>query len=227
MSFLSIVIAIILASLLLPAFREITGKELSLNLNPGFVLSVLSIAIITGIIAGSYPALYLSGFKPVLVLKGKLNASAGESWIRKGLVVFQFAISVILIVSVIVVYQQMKLVQTKNLGYNKDNIIRFSSEGKLNDNPETFLAEVKNIPGVVNASGMEGDLLGHAGHGGGGINWDGKDPNLGIEYYGVSGDYDFMELLGMKMAEGRSFSENLARTVHQLFLMNLQLLQWE
>jgi putative ABC transport system permease protein len=206
MSFLSIAIAIVLASLLLPAFKVITGKELSLNLNPGFILSVLSITIITGIISGSYPALYLSGFKPALVLKGKLNASVNESVIRKGLVVFQFVISVVLIIAVIVVYQQMKLVQTKNLGYNKDNIIRFSNEGKLNDNSETFLAEVKNIPGVVNASGMEGDLLGHAGHSGGGINWDGKDTNLGIEYYGVSGDYDFMELLGMKMAQGRSFS---------------------
>ncbi|MEP6948610.1 MAG: ABC transporter permease [Ginsengibacter sp.] len=206
MSFLSIAIAIALASLLLPAFKEITAKELSLTLNLSFICSVISIAVITGIIAGSYPAIYLSGFKPAMVLKGKLNASAGESLIRKGLVVFQFAISVVLIIAVVVVYQQMKLVQTKNLGYNKDHIIRFTNEGKLNDGPQTFLTEVKNIPGVVNASGMEGDLLGHAGHSGGGISWDGKDPNLNLEYFGVSGDYDYMELLGMKMSEGRSFS---------------------
>ena len=101
----------------------------------------------------------------------------------------------------------MKLIRTKNLGYNKDNIIRFSGEGKLNDHPEAFLAEVKNIPGVINAAGMEGDFLGHAGHSGGGISWDGKDPDLTLRYYGVSGDYNYMELLGLKMAEGRSFSE--------------------
>ncbi len=206
MSFLSIVIAIVLASLLLPAFKEITGKELSLNFNLSFIVSVISIAIITGIIAGSYPAIYLSSFKPVMVLKGKLSSSASESLIRKGLVVFQFAISVVLIISVVVVYQQMKLVQTKNLGYDKDHVIRFTSEGKLNDNQETFLAEVKKIPGVADASTMEGDLIGNPGHSGGGISWDGKNPNLNIEYFGVSGDYDYMELLGMKMAEGRTFS---------------------
>jgi len=207
MSFLSLVIAIILVSLMLPAFKEITGKDLSLDFNIPFIISVLSIAIITGIIAGSYPAFYLSGFKPILVLKGKLSSSASESFIRKGLVVFQFAISVVLIIAVIVVFQQMKLIQTKNLGYNKDHIIHFSNEGKLHDNMEVFLTEAKKINGVVNASAMSGDLLGHPNHSGGGINWNGKNPNLNIEYFGVSGDYNYMEILGMKMAEGRTFSK--------------------
>ena len=120
--------------LLLPAFKEITGKEINLQFNTNLIFSVIGITFITGLIAGSYPALYFSGFKPVSILKGKLNTSSGESWIRKGLVVFQFSISVILIVSVLVVYQQMKLIQTTNLGYNKDNIIRFSNEGELDQN---------------------------------------------------------------------------------------------
>jgi putative ABC transport system permease protein len=207
LSFLSILIAVVTASFLLPAFKKITGKELPLSFNFSFILSVLGIAVFTGIVAGSYPAFYLSGFKPVMALKGKLGRSHGESWVRKGLVVFQFTISVVLIIAVIVVYQQMKLVQTKNLGYNKDNIIRFSVEGKLNDNLETFLTEAKKIPGVVDASAMNGDFLGHASHSGGGISWDGKDPNLGVEYFGVSGDYGFMEILGLKIKEGRSFSK--------------------
>ena len=101
----------------------------------------------------------------------------------------------------------MALVQTKNLGYSKDNIIRFSSEGKLKKGLGTFLTEVKNIPGVLNASGMEGDLFGNAGHSGGGISWEGKDPNLGIEYYGIGVDYDAMEMLGITMKDGRSFSK--------------------
>jgi len=217
MSFLSLVIAIVIASLLLPAFKEITGKELSINFNLSFILSGLCIAIVTGIIAGSYPAFYLSGFKPVMVLKGKLNTSSGESFIRKGLVVFQFTISIVLIIAVIIVYQQMKLVQTKNLGYNKDNIIRFSSEGKLHDNQEAFLAEARKIPGVTAASAMSGDLLGSASHSGGGIHWDGKDPNLGIEYYGVTGDYGYMELLGLKMVGGRSFSKEFADSSSVIF----------
>jgi putative ABC transport system permease protein len=207
LAFAAMAIAIALASLLLPAFKQMTGKELSLHINTGFIISVVSFSFITGIIAGSYPALYLSGFKPALILKGKLVSAASESLIRKGLVVFQFTISVVLIIAVIVVYQQMKLVQTKNLGYNKDNIIRFSAEGKLQDHQEIFIDEVKRIPGVVNASMMNGDFLGNTAHSGGGINWDGKDPNLNIEYYGVSGDYDFMNVLGIKMAEGRTFSK--------------------
>jgi len=206
MAFVSLVLAMALVALLLPAFKEIAGKNFSLNFNNSFIISILAITFITGLIAGSYPALYLSGFKPALVLKGKLNTSAGESWIRKGLVVFQFTISVILIVSVLVVYQQMKLIQTTNLGYNKDNIIRFSNTGKLSTNLSPFLSEIKNIPGVVNASDADGDFLGHDGHSGGGIDWEGKDPNLGIEYYGVGVDYDFIEMMGLQMAEGRAFS---------------------
>jgi ABC-type antimicrobial peptide transport system permease subunit len=206
MSFIAIIIAIILVSLFLPSFKIITGKDISLDFNPGFILTLTGIALISGVIAGSYPALYLSGFKPVAVLKGKLKTSAGESFIRKGLVIFQFTISVILIVSVLVVYRQMKLVQTTNLGYSKDNVIKFTAEGKLHNNEETFINEVKKIPGVMNASGMNGNFVGQAGHGGGGIDWEGKDRNLGIEYYGVSGDYNFMEILGLKMAEGRTFS---------------------
>ena len=206
MSFLSIVIALFIASLLLPAFKSITGKELSISFGPGFLFTITGIALITGIFAGSYPAIYLSGFKPAMVLKGEFSGTTGETFIRKGLVVFQFTISVVLIISVLTVYAQMQLIQTKNLGYNKDNIIHFSAEGKLKKNLTTFLSEVKKMPGVVNVSAMNGDLVGHTAHSGSGIDWEGKDPNTGIEYYGVSGDYGFMETLGLQMKEGRSFS---------------------
>jgi len=149
MAFLSLLIAMTIVAIFLPVFREITGKNIGLHFNFGLMLSIAGIAILTGIIAGSYPALYLSGFKPAMVLKGKLNTVAGESWIRRGLVVFQFVISIILIVSVMVVYRQMKLIQTKNLGYNKDNIIHFSNEGKLKQNLPVFVSEIKKIPGVL------------------------------------------------------------------------------
>ncbi|MGZ5133970.1 MAG: ABC transporter permease [Flavitalea sp.] len=205
MAFLSLLIALLLVSLFVPQFSKITGKDINLDFNTDLVLPALAITLITGLIAGSYPALYLSGFKPVLVLKGKLNASAGESWMRKGLVVFQFAISVILIVSVLVVYKQTEFIQSKNLGYNKDNIIRFTSEGKLRQGLSTFLNEVKKIPGVVNASSMDGDMIGkHSG--GGGINWPGKLSGQGIEFAGLDVDYDLMETFGLVMAEGRRFS---------------------
>jgi len=161
--------------------------------------------------------LYLSHFKPVSILKGKLITTSGESWIRKGLVVFQFTISVALIVSVLVVYQQMKLIQTTNLGFNKDNVIRFSNDGSLKDNVAPFLAEIKTLPGVVNATTESGDFFGQTSHGGSGIDWEGKDPNLGIEYYGNDVGDNFFETMDLHMAEGRPFSKAFADSSSVVF----------
>lgn len=209
MAFASLLIAVLLVSLFLPQFGRITGKELSLHFDWHFVLSVIGITAATGIIAGSYPALYLSGFRPAAVLKGKLSTSLGASLIRKGLVIFQFAISVILIVSVLVVYKQTEFIHAKNLGYNKDNIIQFTSEGKLRQGLSTFLREVKKIPGVVNASSMDGDLVGYH-SGGGGVSWPGKLPGKGVEFSGLDVDFDLMETFELEMAEGRRFSREFA-----------------
>jgi len=205
MALLSMALAILLVELSLPAFKQITGKNIILDLDTNLILSVSAITIITGLIAGSYPALYLSGFKPAVILRGKLNTSAGASWIRKGLVVFQFSMSVVLIISVLIVYQQMKLVQTKNLGYSKDNVVRFSNEGKIQQNLPVFLSELKNIPGVVNASDMEGDMFGNH-SGGGGIDWPGKTNR--IEFSGLYVDYGFMETMSLKLREGHMFSKS-------------------
>ena len=207
MSFLSLVLAVLLVYLFLPQFSSITGKELTMNFDGNFVLSVLGITTATGIIAGSYPALYLSAFKPAAVLKGQLATSVSESLIRKGLVVFQFSISVILIVAVLIVYKQSEFIQSKNLGYNKDNIIQFTSEGKLRQGLPTFLTEVKKIPGVVNASSMDGDMVGYH-SGGGGIDWPGKLPGKGVEFSGLDVDYDLIETFELDMVEGRKFSRN-------------------
>ena len=204
MSFLSLMIAFLLINLLLPSFNSITGKQLQIYYNSHLILTVSGITLLTGIIAGSYPAFYLSRFKPVAVLKGQLKNAVGELWIRKGLVVFQFALSAIFIVSVLVVYKQMQLIQTKNLGYNKDNVIYFASEGKLRNGIAPFLDEVKKIPGVVNASAMSGNFTGlHSG--GSGIDWEGTQHP--VEFSGVDADYDLFETLELHLAEGRSFSK--------------------
>src|SRR5690606_21453296 len=142
----------------------------------------LGIVILTGVIAGSYPALYLSGFNPPSVLKGsKLNNLMGQLWARKGLVVFQFTLSVILIVSVWVVYQQIRFIQTQHLGYEKNNIILFGREGNVEKKMETFLSEVKRIPGVVNASNIGHNMTGHV-SGTWGVEWPGKDPEDRTEF---------------------------------------------
>ncbi len=217
MAFVSLVIALLLVVLLLPVFKEITGKNINLQLNANLIVSSVCITFITGLIAGSYPAFYLSRFKPVSILKGKLNTSWGESLVRRGLVIFQFSVSVILVVSVLVVYRQMKLIQTTNLGYNKDNIIRFSNDDNLAENLSSFITEIKNIPGVIHASDVDGDLMGHYSHAGGGISWEGKDPKLGIEYYGNSVGDEFFETMGLQMTEGRAFSKDFANSSSVIF----------
>ena len=209
MTFISLLVAILWVIFLLPQFNEITGKQLSFDLAPNVILSLVGIGLFTGLIAGSYPALYLSAFNPVIVLKGKLNKSSRELWARKGLVVFQFALSVILVVSVLVVYQQIEFVQSKNLGYDKDNIIYFEKEGKVAENPETFLSEVKNIGGIVEASGISAIMLGSNATTFG-VNWEGKDPDDDVNFEQVDVDYGLIETLGIEMSEGRSFSRDFS-----------------
>ncbi|MEM9830226.1 MAG: ABC transporter permease [Bacteroidota bacterium] len=202
---LSLLLSLILVILLLPEFNQITGKQLNLTIDVSLLSLILGIAWATGLLAGSYPAFYLSGFNPVMVLKGRLHTLAGEVWTRKGLVVFQFALSVMLIVSVLVVYQQIDYLQTKNLGYNKDNIIYFDREGKVAESQETFFAEVKKIPGITHISSINENLIGSS-SGTYGVGWEGKNPEEDIHFEEVSVNYDMLETLEVDMLAGRSFS---------------------
>ncbi|HEY5916903.1 MAG TPA: ABC transporter permease, partial [Chryseolinea sp.] len=201
MTLLSLIAAVAIVGLVLPQFNVITGKQLVLQPDAGLVVSLICILLFTGVIAGSYPALYLSGFNPVTVLKGKLNSSVGEVWVRKGLVAFQFALSIILIVSVLVLYKQIDFVQRQNLGYNKDNVIYFDVEGRVNGNHETFLSEIKRVPGIQNAASSTHDMVGHAWSSG--INWEGKQPDQNVRVQIMAVNADFLETLGMEMKEGR------------------------
>lgn len=207
MAFLSLLVAIGLVILFIPQFNEITGKSITLNLNKNLVASVLCITFIAGFVSGSYPALFLSSFSPAVILKGKLNNSRSELWIRKGLVIFQFTLSVILIVSVLVVYKQIEFIQKKNPGFDKDNVIYFEKEGKISNNLDTFISEAKNIPGVTNASGISWNLVGNQGSTDG-LKWKGKNPADRISFYLQYIDYDLIETFGIEMKEGRSFSRD-------------------
>ncbi|AHM62855.1 hypothetical protein D770_23050 [Flammeovirgaceae bacterium 311] len=214
MTFLAVILAVLLVVVFLPQFNEITGKQLFLNFDPGLVLVIAGVTLFTGIISGSYPALYLSGFKPVNILKGRvtagrLNSSAGEIFARKGLVVFQFSVSIFLIVAVLVVYKQIEYTQTKNLGYNKDNIIHFVAEGAVGQNLETFLAEMKALPGILQTSSI-GHSLVDGGHRSSSstVQWEGKNPDDIVEMESVRVNYDMIELLEIEMLAGRTFSKN-------------------
>ncbi|PSR55952.1 transporter permease [Adhaeribacter arboris] len=207
LTLLATVLAAAIAILLLPAFNQITGKQIILNFDTTIIVYLIVIILGTGLLAGSYPALYLSKFNPLSVLKGKLHTSAAEVLSRKGLVVFQFTLSTILIVAVMVIYQQIQLIQNTDAGYNKNNILRLSVEGNIRGKEKEFIAELKNIPGVVNASSTLHKMIGH-GYSHYGMNWPGKDPSSELIFEAFEVDYDFIETMGMQIKEGRSFSRS-------------------
>lgn len=207
MAVFTMILAIIIAWLLLPQFNQLTGKEIQLNFDFRLIMILIGITLFTGLVSGSYPALYLSKFNPLAILKGQLSSSFGELVARKGLVVFQFTLSVMLIVAVLVVYKQIEFIQNTTPGYNKDNMIRFDSEGKLAGNEETFAAELKNLPGVVNASFTQHNIVGRN-YGTAGLSWDGKEANRDVYFEGFFGGFNFIETMAMKMAAGRAFSKN-------------------
>jgi putative ABC transport system permease protein len=211
MSFLSILFAVILIFLLLPEFNSITGKNLTFGFSYKLIVTVITIALTTGLIAGSYPALYISGFNPSLILKGKLRTSIGELWMRKGLVTFQFTLSVISIATVLIVYRQINFIQTKNLGYNRDNIIDFAIPLEMDSTAirtaKGFVNDLKNIPGVMNAGSYYHNLNGD--HGAiGGFQWPGKGPSMDITFANLEVGSGFLQTVGIKIKEGRNFSDN-------------------
>jgi len=209
MSLLSLLLALALIIILLPAFNSITGKAISMVWSSSLVLSALGIALLTGLVAGSYPAFYISGFKPALILKGKVKAKAGELWVRKGLVVFQFCLSAFAIVTVLVVYRQIQYIQSKNLGYNRDHVIHFELPLEMDSASlsagAAFIEELNRLPGVMSAGSYYHNLTGD--HGGiGGFQWPGKDPTLDIDFANLEVGNRFLETVGIKIKEGRNFS---------------------
>jgi ABC-type antimicrobial peptide transport system permease subunit len=206
MSSLSLLGALLLVILLLPQFNNIAGKTLSLQWNAWFILAVAAITLLTGFIAGSYPAFYLSRLRPVNTLKGKIAASPGNLWARKGLVIFQFTISVGFIIAVLVVNKQVRFVETKQPGYNKDNVICFEMKGKVAEQYSSFLSALKNIPGVVNASSMEQQIVLPTFMPSAGVTWEGKNTDGAIRFFQMPVNYGLIETLDIQMAAGRSFS---------------------
>ncbi len=210
-SFLSLIVALILVALLLPTFNEITQKTLQLHFNSGLCLALLGITVFTGLLSGGYPALYLSGLRPTLILKGKFKNSVVEQLTRKGMVVFQFSLSILFIVSVLVLYKQIDYLQNKNLGFDKDNVLYFESDGKA---PEAYLNEIQKLPGVSMASSMLGNLIGDDFGGRGTVDFNGKK----IPFRSFAVNYGFIETLGIKIKEGRSFSKTFGSGNTQVIL---------
>ncbi len=206
---IAMLVAFIIVWLLLPSFNLIVDKNLSLIPDSQLIIGSLLVIFITSLLSGLYPAFYLSKFKPIQVLKGGMNPSTGEAWARKGLVTFQFTLSVVLIASVIVVYEQIAYTQTKNLGYSNENVLMLSVEGALSDSTRfhTFLSELSAKSYVKNAAGSNHNMTGHNG-GTYGVNWPGKDPNDRTEFENMQITPNFIKTMDIELKEGRAFNPN-------------------
>jgi ABC-type antimicrobial peptide transport system permease subunit len=205
LSCLSLLISLIVVQLILPEFNVITGKSLQLKFDLEGMIVLISVALTAGLIAGIYPALYISGFQPAKIFKGNVSGSLRELVIRKGLVVFQFALSITFIISVLVIYHQIRFIQSKDLGYKKNNLLYFSADGNINGKASVFLEEVRKFHGVVMASSMFGSLTGQGNGLPGFIEYNGKK----IVMFQLAVNYDMLETLGIQIKEGRSFSQSL------------------
>ncbi|HTI90073.1 MAG TPA: ABC transporter permease [Puia sp.] len=206
LTFLSLLVAILLSAILLPAFNELTGKQLSLPVTqPVFWLSLTGLLLVTGFVAGSYPAFFLSSLDPIKVLKGSLKFSWREILARRGLVVFQFSLTILLIMGMIVIYRQLNYIQTKNIGYDRENLIYIPVEGELATKYQLFKAEAVRIPGVLAMSKMRNSPT-VISHHNGSIGWPGKDPNLVVHFADEIVAYDFVKTLGLQLKDGRDFS---------------------
>lgn len=197
----------LLLLLLFPFFQRITGQTISLEPNLQLILSFSGIILLTGLLSGSYPSWYLSGFAPLKTLKGQFIVSSEGQWLRRGLVVFQFGIATVLIVSSLVLYHQMRFIRTKGLGYANDYIVNFETNGMNGASQQSFLEEVRRLPGVEKASGISHALFG-AQKSSANINWSGKDPDQEVWFEWGYVDYDMLELLEIDLLRGRFFSRD-------------------
>jgi putative ABC transport system permease protein len=201
--------AVAFAYLLLPTFNELSGKQLYLPLNnPYFYLAMTGLATVVGLLAGVYPSFFLSAFKPVNVLKGKLAIGMKSGLIRSGLVVFQFTISIFLIVGTITVYRQLNYIQDKKIGFNKDQVLVVKEADALGKQLESFKNEMLRDTRILGAT-ISGSLPVAGTDRNNSSFWpSGKNPDqnsmIGLESFFV--DYDYVKTLGMEIKDGRDFS---------------------
>jgi len=228
------ILAIIIILLLLDVFNQLTGKSLNFEqiLNIKTILIFLGIAFFAGLVSGIYPALLLSSFEPLRVLKGEVQSNSKKSGFRKILVLVQFSISIILIISVFIVNRQLEYVRKKELGYDKENLVYFPVRGDYNNYYSTFrdrLLQESNIQNVAISSDIPLNTI----HLWSGLDWEGKDPddNTLMNFYTV--DYDLIPTLDIRLSEGRNFSLNsdsvnyiINETAARIMGMDEPLNQW-
>jgi putative ABC transport system permease protein len=218
-------LALIFVQVTLPIFNNLTGKTLDIPFSDGiFWLQFLGVLSITGLVAGSYPAFYLSGTKVVSVFKNHLTGSKNVVLARKGLVFFQFILATGMIVSTVVIFQQINYALSQDLGYEKDQLVLVPLEGDLFGKYEIFKTRLESNPNIESVTRTTHSLLGRNSNTGD-VSWEGKDPDFTALFERILIDYDFMETMGMKFIEGSDFSRDKGSDSTQSVIVNRRALE--
>lgn len=207
-TFIALIISAILVQITLPLFNELSGKKLTFNFSITPLTALIALGILVGILAGMYPAFFLSSFKPIATLKGKFTTTASSYNLRSGLVVFQFFISVCLITGTIVVYEQMQFIQNKKLGYNREQLLVLDNSYLLGKNEQVFKQQLLNDPRVENVT-ISGYKPAGPTYNNNALAWpEGRDNDLmtALEY---KIDERYIPTMGMQIIAGRNFSPNM------------------
>jgi len=221
MSLLALLLSVCLVGLLLPVFNIISGKQLTLSDACHFqiYLGLIGIALFTGLLSGSYPALFLSSFQPVKVLKGTFRTGSKHSLLRKVLVVSQFALSIFLLIGTIIIYQQLGFIKEKDLGYEKENVIVSVMRNEIRANYSAFKNELLQHANVLHVS-WASESPSYVGSSVSAVEWDGKNPDELISMNWQYVDYDYIETMNFEIIEGRSFSSNFSTDTSNAYIIN-------
>jgi putative ABC transport system permease protein len=207
MATIALILAIAIVELILPDFNNLSQKNISLNYSnyKSLLLGLIGITIFTGILAGSYPAIFLSSFKPIKVLKASvLYPPRSRLSLRKLLIVSQFTVSIALIICTLVIHQQINFMRNKKLGFDQEHLLCIELKGDSQKNYQLLRTELLQYPGVVNVTAASNQPL----HWCGSTFWKKEDEE--IQLYIQSVDYDYIETFGLELAEGRSFSRSFS-----------------
>jgi len=204
---LAFVLCLVLVGLLLPPFNDVAGKKIEIAWeSPVFWSFSIVFILITGLVSGSYPALYLSSFQPLKVLKGTFRVGKFASVPRKVLVTVQFTVSVMLIIGTIVVYQQIQHAKNRPIGYTRQGLVSLNFEAEIQKHYEAVRTELKNV-GAIDEMAASQSPLTDVWNSAGGYDWEGKDPNLSVDFPTSRISYEFGKTVDWKVIKGRDFSQ--------------------
>ncbi|MBU1635529.1 FtsX-like permease family protein [bacterium] len=222
LAFIALIISVIITPLVLPTFNYLSGRDFSLTVfqDPGLILSVIGITILTGIVAGSYPAFYLSSFEAAGILKGELTRGKKSGTFRKLLVIIQFTISVFMIVGTFTVSRQLHFVRNTDLGFDKENVlvVQLRDTTFIRHKLESFMEEIKRYPGVIGAARSNSIPGGNFGKVVFRVENEGQMEEQALNFMLV--DYDYVDMMGLEVTEGRQYDREMGTDMTEAFIVN-------